>query len=898
MCGLLKRMPLNLGWRVGHALLLFISIQAADAQISYSAVSAALSNGASCPDGEWVENIGGPQNGTVTFNHVKVQRDGLYSLTVRFSVGDDRASTITINDAARFDVIFHPVAGDGGESSQTVLVPLRAGDNSIVFNNAHEFGPNLADITVGDTPVESCSISGSVRNANGAPLAGVAVLLSAGEFIRLKTVTDRNGHYGFPFLPNADYFVRPSAAGNPATFFSPCERFCPLSSTSRRMTNGTDFIASPWLGRSKNISIMREGNWRIEYDLSRGVADIFYRDELLISRAFAEARIPEAVTSMDYQIRKITSEPIRDKFGRGRKFTVESSNGGADRMLQTFQLYENADYFLTGMEISRKGGVASNFMSPLVSDCAAHFLSAGDNRALFVPFDNDKWVRYDAVPFGGEVTSYEVSALYNNGDRHGLVIGSITHDTWKTGVVSTTTSNAVTHLEIFGGVTSSQTRDVLPHGKVSGATIRSPSIFVGYFSDWRDGLEAYGRANAVVASRRSWNGGPPFGWNSWGKLQFNLTFSKAMQVSDFFAQELPQFENDGVAYIGLDAGWDRLSDRELKAFTAHCRANHQAAGIYFTPFTAWGVHGDEPVPGTPFKYRDIFLYAHAHRQHIASGVALDPTHPGTQALIKATLDRFKRAGFKYVKADFQNYGALEADSYFDPRVTTGIQAYNEGMRFVDAAAGKEMYLNESIAPLFPAQYANSRRIGCDAFGSIEDTEYTLNSLTYGWWLSRVYDFNDPDEIVLDGFSEGENRARVTSAVITGLFISGDDFSDGGSAIGKERAREFLNNPAINQVARSAKSFRPVEGDTGSRAVNLFGSRSQNDFYLAAFNYSDRSVELTVDLRRAGMGMGMGTGLEATELWSGETSHATNPMTIRLSAADAALFKFSRHLELK
>ncbi len=893
MRGMFKKGALSAGLRVQVALLLLVSIQAADSQTIYSAVSAALSNGASSVGGGWVGNLGGPQNGTVTFD-VKVQHDGLYPLTVGFNGGDDRALTVTVNEAARFDVIFHPVAADGKESSQTVLVPLSTGDNSIAFNNALEPGPNLREITVAGAPVQSCAVSGSVLNADGAPRTGVTVLLSSGETIRMKTTTDQTGHYQFPFVPHADYYVRPSGAGDSAAFFSPCEKYCPLSEAAQGPAAGIDFVATPWGGRSRKISVMRQGKWRIEYDLSRGVADVFYGGQLLIPRAFAEARMPEVITSMDFQSRKMTHEPIQDRFGRGEKFVVESSNNDGDTMRQTFRLYKNSDYFLADMEISRKGGAASNFMSPLVSDCAAHFLAAGDDRALFVPFDNDKWVRYDAVPFGGQLTSYEVSAFYNNADRHGLVIGSVTHDTWKTGIESATTSNRITRLEIFGGISSSQTRDVLPHGKVRGATIRSPSVFIGYFSDWRDGLDAYGRANAMVASRRPWHGGPPFGWNSWGKLQFSLTFQKATEVSDFFATQLPHFEEGGAIYIGLDAGWDFLSDEQLKQFVEHCRSNHQAAGVYFTPFTAWGPNGDAPVPGTPFKYRDVFLYAHGHIQHIAGGVALDPTHPGTQALIKSTLERFHRDGFQYVKADFLNYGTLEADKYFDTSVTTGVEAYNEGMKFVDAALGQDMYLNESIAPLFPAQYANSRRIGCDSFGSIQDTEYTLNSLTYGWWLSQAYDFNDPDEMVLDGFSEGENRARVTSAAITGLFISGDDFSKGGSATGKERAREFLNNAAIDQVARSVKSFRTVEGNTGSGAANVFSCRCQNDYYLAAFNYSTNSVDLTVDLRRAGIKPA--AGLEATELWSGATSPAANPMTITLGPSDAALYKFSRRLK--
>jgi alpha-galactosidase len=878
----------------GFVLFFSLSFQAALSQTIYQAGSAALSSGAKatdcsfCSGGQQVQNIGGPENGTVTFDRVYVPRGGLYPITVRFNIGDDRASTITVNASAQFNVIFHPTADPNQDSRQTVFIPLNGGNNSIAFNNAHESAPSLVDLVVGSSPVDSFRISGSINNPDGAPLPGVEVFLS-GQFVGMKTVTDAQGGYEFPFLPKGDYYVRPQ---EPGMFFSPYEKFCPAWVTN---TNSQNFAATKLASWRKDMAVMQVGKWRIEYDLAHGLADIFCDGKILIPGAFAEVRLPQAVTSMDYQTRKAACQPIHDGFGRGVKYVVESFNDRADKMIQTFWLYENADYFLTEVKISRKPKAASNFMAPLVTQTPSDFLPTGDDRALFVPFDNDKWVRYDAVSFGGEVTSYEVSAFYNNTSRQGLIVGSVEHDTWKTGIRSTTVSNAVTSLEVFGGITSSETRDVLPHGKISGNTIKSPKIFVGCFSDWRNGLDTYAKANAVVAPPRVWKGGVPFGWNSWGKLQFNLTYQKAIEVSDFFANELPQFENHGVAYIGLDAGWDKLSDKELKQFVEHCKANHQEAGIYFTPFTAWSVKDDAAVPGTSYRYKDIFLYAHDQKQHIASGVALDPTHPGTQKLTQATLNRFKEAGFKYVKADFLNYGALEADKYYCPRVTTGIQAYNEGMKYVLRALGRDMYLNLSIAPLFPSQYANSRRIGCDAFGGIGETEYTLNSLTYGWWLDGVYDFNDPDEMVLDGYSEGENRARVTSAAITGLLISGDDFSQNGNALGKERAKKFLANPGIDDVARITKSFQPVEGDTGNHAANLFICQDKNQFYLAVFNYSDQSADFNVDFNR--IGLKTRGRVEGRELWRGAVIQATNSMTIKLAPADAALYKFCQKPKL-
>ena len=74
-------------------------------------------------------------------------------------------------------------------------------------------------------------------------------------------------------------------------------------------------------------------------------------------------------------------------------------------------------------------------MAPVNVDSISGFLQAGDNRALFVPFDNDKWIRYQSHPLGFDtLVSYEVTAIFNNESRNGLVIGSVEHDNWKTGI--------------------------------------------------------------------------------------------------------------------------------------------------------------------------------------------------------------------------------------------------------------------------------------------------------------------------------------------------------------------------------------------------------------------------------------------------------------------------------
>src|SRR5665213_1262963 len=296
-------------------------------------------------------------------------------------------------------------------------------------------------------------------------------------------------------------------------------------------------------------------HWHLDYNLARGTANILFDSRILFSNVYAEVKAPRAVTSMDEARRTMKRRRVKDRFGTGTQFDIQSIGRDGTKMTQIFWFYDQVDYFLAQVKMFKKGGVSANYMAPLVSHTPVKLFTEGAGRALFVPFDNDKWIRYSAVPFGTNLTSCEVSAVYNNDSREGMALGSIDHDIWKTGVQSTTLGAELDDIEVFGGFTGELTRDTLPHGAVSGETIASPRIFAGLFSDWRHGLETYAKVNALVAPPRPWTGGVPFGWNSWGKLQFNISFEKAVEVSDFFARELQphNFENRNTVYIGLDS---------------------------------------------------------------------------------------------------------------------------------------------------------------------------------------------------------------------------------------------------------------------------------------------------------------------------------------------------------
>ena len=113
---------------------------------------------------------------------------------------------------------------------------------------------------------------------------------------------------------------------------------------------------------------------------------------------------------------------------------------------------------------------------------------------------------------------YEVSALYEGKSREGLVLGSVDHNLWKSAVSANLSNNgSVNELRVYSGVSTSETRDAIPHGKVKGPVVTSARMFVGYFDDWRVGMETFADANNLVAPRtETWTYGTPFGWQSWG----------------------------------------------------------------------------------------------------------------------------------------------------------------------------------------------------------------------------------------------------------------------------------------------------------------------------------------------------------------------------------------------
>lgn len=520
-----------------------------------------------------------------------------------------------------------------------------------------------------------------------------------------------------------------------------------------------------------------------------GTFSALKNDEVLFANATCEYKLgDEIISSTDYDDILISydiAEYIWDK-----NISIIMKKDGYPTVEQNFQFDErNLNYFILQTLVYYESGVtSSDYIAPLVIKNGN--IKNGKSkwtRFLEVPFDNDGWVKFETKTLNESGKAYEVGALFDTESKSGFIVGSVNHDNWKSAVEMNAKAGKVTELKAYSGATDPRHGDE-PHGVVTSENngVLRAKFMVGEYDDWQIGMEDFAEANLKKQpkySNEDEHSFTPIGWNSWGSVQQDLNYETAIGISDYVKDNFQDAWGDAV-YINLDSYWDNLTDDELKAFVEHCKANGQKAGIYIAPYVMWG---DEEwqknncVPGTDVKYYDLRLKKKngtLYGNDFDGCYPMDVTHPATRLHIKSIADRFKAAGFEYIKLDFLVHSSFEGD-FYDESITTGIQAYNYGMKYIDELFGDSMYINLAMSPIFPYQYANGRRLACDSYYKTYETEYTLNALTYGFWQRPLYNNLDPDHILVWGkdgdATEEEAIMRVTSGIVSSSLLFGDNF---------------------------------------------------------------------------------------------------------------------------
>jgi alpha-galactosidase len=795
-----------------------------------------------CSEGKMAGDLSG--GSTLQFNDVNVPSAGIYNLSLYYISGDARPVSIRVNDGVAETVSPPKTADWDSIGIFDIEVRLQEGNNTIKFDDDGGWSPDIDKIElirVKDQGEESINVS---------DIANIGSEVQSSMFGTIKVTEYEKG------------------------------------------------------------VIFSNDTYKITYNTESGLAAYDWNNSTIAKGIYSSLVLDQQLDSRNYDdhffaMNKV--ERIKDNHGVGIRVTIENRHSGLPTMKQIYQIYDRQSYFLLSLEVTGESTISTNDIAPIVlnSTGGIDLGSKDENRVLIVPFDNDMWSKYQARTINTSLNnksyvSSELTAIYDNSSRNGLVIGSVTHDTWKTGIYWSGSNNQLNKLKIYGGYSSlTSTHDTLPHGKVSGTTVTSPQIFVGYFSDYRDGLETFGHANAAVAAPLKFGHdipkGVPIGWNSWGAYANNLSFEKIVDVSNFFKQNLQKssFTNKGNVYINLDSYWDNLTEQQLKDAVTIIKNNGQKAGIYYGPFVYWGNDMNQLVEGTDGKYTygDIILrdFNGNPLPTVDGAYAVDPTHPGTKKRIEYHFKRFLELGFEYIKIDFLSHGSFEGKHY-DPNVTTGVQAYNQGMAYINEVLGGKMFISASIAPLFPSQYAHARRISCDIDGSLRMTEYQLNNLTYGWWQNKtIYQYNDPDYMT---FAKGESfdaaQTRANAVAISGtVYMNSDDVNN---PTAQDLMKKLLTNKQINKVALIGKSFRPIEGNTGTDAADVFVMENNGAYYLAVFNFTNEQVVKTVDFNRAGIPHT--SPVKVTDLWTNESTQEDKQISINLIGAQSKLLKIS------
>ena len=497
-------------------------------------------------------------------------------------------------------------------------------------------------------------------------------------------------------------------------------------------------------------------------------------------------------------------------------------------------------------------------------------------KMLLVPYDNTMWLRYEAAPLRAGRKSYDLTVLFSEDSREGLLVGASDFEVWKNAIVCSAYDARTWNVEC--GVADEGSHDSMPHGSLRGTKVWSGRFCLLYGEDYRRLLEAYGDLLHEKRKPLQWKEKSPFGFNSWAGLAFRLNEENYQKTAAFLRDELSPagYQNEGVTYANLDAGWSAIPEEHLPAIVRELHAKGQKAGIYDAPFAFFGENADEEIPGAPgHVYAEILLKDPSGKPlpRVDGAIPFDVTHPAWQQQMRWKLQRFVQWDFDYVKLDFMTHGGMEG-CHYAADVRTGRQAIAQGYGLItdflsEEKTGKPFFISLSIAPLFPNGYGHARRFSCDAFGIDEDVEYVLNAQTYAWWQNgRLYQYNDPDHIcLLRSFiaerdsTEGEARARYTSAVIAGtVMMLSDDYENPAA---RERALRFAGNRKVNELAAKGVAFCPVEA-AGSSASAVYTAIVGGKRYLALCHWRKEAEIVRAECRRAGLPANS----KYRDLWSG------------------------------
>jgi alpha-galactosidase len=649
--------------------------------------------------------------------------------------------------------------------------------------------------------------------------------------------------------------------------------------------------------KSNQTVTATNGLYTISYDLRTGIGDIAFYGNKTVTQFhsdFKAAGRDQRYASTDNAKRKATWKGIeQETYGSdGQLLMITNKLDEGPTITQKFYLYPNSPYLMTDMEVQSDNPLAVEIMEP-ISASKLDIGEGSDKRIFTTPYSNNfdfgvapvdnfgsSQNETDRVyganepwaPFNG--ISHWVTAVFDQGNNHGFVAGAATTKMWKSSqkLIQAPAPNAP--LDGFSLYNWG--------GSQSGKHIVSDKFFLGYFHDYRNGLETFGKVYEKGEPRLKWQGNVPVGYNTWYSHYYDYLTADAMYpLVDYVAEHLKQ---KGYEYFNLDAGWEKADgdwtadpkkwpvripgEDPMKSFANYIHSKGLKAGIYLNPFSVQENYLDNPIPNTAYKFRDAVLKDTSGsliKTYIGT-YALDPTHPGTQTYIRNTVQRYVDWGYDYLKIDFLDVGMQEGAHYDASQ--NGMQAYRTGLGIIRdtvLAAGRPIYINESIAPLLPGGFAHGRRTGCDTVIGIQNYsgfERQAFNTQASWFSSgTIYSFNDPDMIMPENFANGfwyKYSQADGKLLATTVAMGGGHWLDGDNVpFLTEERYGILNNSGLLDLVRKGKSAKPVKMSNfyhlGEHAPSVtYLDDGEGTRYVGLNNWDDVPADISFSFRDLGL----------------------------------------------
>lgn len=606
------------------------------------------------------------------------------------------------------------------------------------------------------------------------------------------------------------------------------------------------------------------------------------------------------ISTSGCKMHQATVDTFSNDNGDGVRITVKHWGNNAHIVLvQQITLYQNHSYLLTGVVATKDNGIGELetrdicALAVLPKENARLYQPGTEQRFLDVPFDNDNWShilerKWDNTKPVFSGISYEFASVYDNNDFSGLVMGSVSHDFWKTGIVyrASMQKGTIDSLIIYDGAATEDnkslppdyggndgTHDHAPHGTMKGTSVKSSTIFLSA-GDTRKGFVDYGKVNVLFNGRLTWHGNAPVYWNSFG-VEGVLGYEKKMMPKDLakipeFIQTLSNFNKYSKPVISIDSYDQSVYTTDLLAsFGKYVERKGQQLGFYFIPFAKWTWKNntdDAKFEGTDYNISDVVLRDKNYQPiWFKDGdwgcLALDPTHPAVRQYIISQLEKAKTIGAKFIKIDFLTAGALESIKWYDPNIRSGMQAFNFGMKMLkeltDSIMGKDVFITEAISPMFPSQYAHTRFISTDVYSHLRDdepgfphygsTEGSLANASHLWWVQgTLWPYTNLDVSVMKNFqknpdlSEQEVKVRLFAMMSMGSILG--DGSDYREKLARDRAVKYLDNPNLCAFFSNPRAFTPLkfaDGETLDQQMAFYLPGKETLF--SAFNFDNKKV---------------------------------------------------------